>query len=140
MQLDELLLIGYWSNNGLEFPNPKWFVDNNYSDKEKKDVIDHLKNAVVVHGHRGFCPCRICGKITPSTDLSDGKFYFPGGLLHYVEEHNVRLPKRFIKNIGKHNLTFSEKKWLQTNFCALKINKTWWQSQREIYRLKSIIP
>ncbi|GHH42120.1 hypothetical protein GCM10017774_37860 [Lentzea cavernae] len=37
--------------------------------------------------------CRFCGRDNGSTELTDGvNFVWPDGLLHYVEDHNVRLP------------------------------------------------
>ena len=52
-----------------------------------------------VIGMRGFSICRICGIGNGSHEFHINDWYWPEGLRHYIEEHNVRPSDEFIKFI-----------------------------------------
>jgi len=97
-----LELIGYWS--GGEKDNAIWpdadpfIAEANYPNQQK--VIDYL-----AHGNHmpyvicGMSHCRICGISNGAGEFTDGYFVWPEGLVHYVRDHNLRLPKRFEKHV-----------------------------------------
>jgi hypothetical protein len=45
---------------------------------------------------RGWSTCRICQCHNGSVTLHYGKWHWPSGLLHYVQDHNVMPDKEFI--------------------------------------------
>jgi len=46
----------------------------------------------------GVSTCRFCGHQNGALELSDGVWYWPDGLVHYVTEHDVRLPSEFVEH------------------------------------------
>ena len=89
--------VGFWySKYEPWFPMPEEGEPH-----EHKDVIvEYLKNGNVLMGYMGYSSCRLCDLHTNGTkDLTDGKYIWPQGLYHYVEEHNTPLPEEFIKHI-----------------------------------------
>lgn len=45
---------------------------------------------------RGWSICRICGDKNGSAEFSSGRWRWPSGLRHYVEEHNVEPSDEFV--------------------------------------------
>lgn len=120
-------LIGYWKSEfEMELPHPINFVDSNWDINEKTEVIQHIKNAHFLPSiAAGYSYCRLCDKTDNGCRAkSDGKYIWPEGFLHYIEEHNVRPPQEFIDNCLK-NSTIPPVNWEQ----EIKIDNEWWQSQ-----------
>lgn len=108
--------VGFWKRNGRARPIidhplamligalaeahlPSVFdsVDPNWSPAERDKVLRYLSH----DQHRrtaymGFSTCRICGKENGCADVSDGTFVWPDGMGHYVRDHAVRPPARFV--------------------------------------------
>jgi hypothetical protein len=59
----------------------------------------HLKAGTVRAQYRGLSPCRICGQPNGSAELTDGRYHWPSGLPHYLQDHGVRLPARVVKRL-----------------------------------------
>lgn len=103
----DLIKVGFWrsqytlpnSKNEMELPNPKDFIDINWDAKEKEAVITFLNNPVKTQGYRGRSNCRICGCLNGSKDFMDEKYVWPEGLVHYITDHNVKVPQEFIDYI-----------------------------------------
>jgi hypothetical protein len=100
--LHKLSIIGYWSdpNESVEwsvgFPDPQDLIWD-WGLRERLCVLNHLRNGKVFRRFMGLSTCRICGESLGCEELTDGKWAWPQGLAHYVEEHNVRLPEEFIR-------------------------------------------
>ncbi|RRD04749.1 hypothetical protein EII34_09425 [Arachnia propionica] len=98
---ERLILIGYWDG---PLASPGWptvedFVDSNWDAEERELVADHLQTGMIVRRYMGYSPCRFCGRNNGSLELTDGHFVWPEGLAHYVLEHDVRLPERFVRHV-----------------------------------------
>ncbi len=65
---------------------------------------------------------RFCGEAVGSLELSDGVFIWPEGLAHYVEEHGVRLPARFVNHA----------RCMTEQLENAEIDESWWTSQTEL--------
>lgn len=95
--LPQLTLIGYWTGEFAPgWPDPADFVDDTRDTHERDSVADYLGRGFVVRAYMGFSPCRLCGKDNGCLELSDGTYVWPEGLAHYVVDHDVRLPERFV--------------------------------------------
>lgn len=94
---EKLYWVGYWaSEREPALPSPEvveWHPDL------RELVVDFLKAGEVRHRWRGFSTCRICGASNGTTCLTDGVFMWPEGLAHYVEEHDVGIPREFLNHI-----------------------------------------
>ena len=134
--------IGFWhSEQEPYFPDPAWFIDKNWDAAERQIVIDYLKKGTAIVYYRGFSWCRFkCHGGFGTTDLTDGTYVYPEGLVHYIEEHDVRLPDDFIHHvkgipskspsITARVLTIFRKNVniLETSYGKLDYN--WWLSQK----------
>jgi hypothetical protein len=134
------IAIGYWYSDQEEyFPDPAWFVQENYDEEEKNKVIAYLNNSEAILYSRGISWCRFaCKKDVPgSSDLTDGVFIYPSGLIHYVECHNVRLPQAFLDKILKGiqpegNLLGDAKSTFIRNYHDCYVDFSWWINQKGI--------
>lgn len=95
---DRLILIGYWAGPDTvgPWPSVEDFVDPMWEEEQRSFVVDYLRGGHVVWGFAGWSRCRFCGKNNGDRELSDGRYLWPDGLVHYVEDHAVRLPKAFV--------------------------------------------
>jgi len=80
-------------------PDPKDFIDNTWSEEERRLVASFLKGGKSLMQWRGYSGCRLCKIHNGSMCLGDSVFVWPQGFAHYVEAHNVRPPKEFIDHV-----------------------------------------
>ena len=119
-----LRILGYWSAgshimvgcDGL--PDVRRFVQPDWPHKEQ--VVTYLRNAPKVISYRGLSMCRICKKMNGSIEQSDGVYLWPGGLAHYIEDHDVVLPDEFVTHVLAGN------GYLPMTGISPKGDLTWW--------------
>ena len=92
--------IGFWFDPNHEadkdYPHVEDFIDFKWNKVEKQIVIDWLKNEqenAKYDAFLGYSQCRVCGKLNGSREFMNDYFIWPEGLLHYIEEHNVKIPE-----------------------------------------------
>lgn len=95
--LPRLTLIGYWDGElATGWPDPADFIDAAWDRYDRDAVADYLGRGFVVRAYMGYSPCRLCGQNNGCLELSDGTYVWPEGLAHYVTDHDVRPPERFV--------------------------------------------
>ncbi len=70
----------------------------------KSNIIEFLIRGAVESYELGYSTCRLCGSNSVEMGCitqTDGIFVWPEGLLHYVQNHNVQLPSKFLAHIEK---------------------------------------
>ena len=87
------------------FPFWQELVDGDWNPTDHVKILAYLDTApvaAVTSADKVKCP--ICGRFewNPSLCRSDGICLWPGDLGHYVAEHQVRLPDRFVEHIRSH--------------------------------------
>ena len=101
--------VGFWSTTD----SPDKHIDASWDINERSIVINYLKNAKVKDYYLGWACCRLdCKKDIKKvgdmynvglhigcTDMTDGKYIFPEGYVHYLEIHNVKPPQEFIEHV-----------------------------------------
>ena len=93
-------VIGYWrSDREPEWPDPADFVDLEWDSDERRMVAEYLRNGLIARACMGLSPRRTCGKPNGSLELTDGELLWPEGLVHFVEDHNVRLPRGIVERM-----------------------------------------
>jgi hypothetical protein len=97
-------LVGYWKSLGLEpegerWPDPRAFIDPGWDEGERRVVSRYLKSGRGFTAFGGPSWCRLCDSDTGSIEVTDGTFDWPEGLIHYVDEHCVRLPDEFVAHV-----------------------------------------
>jgi hypothetical protein len=94
-----LRLIGYWTGpTAPDWPDPTDFVDPSWDQGERETIADYLRGGFVFRAFGGVSSCRFCGRENGALELSDGVWYWPDGLAHYVADHDVRLPSEFVEH------------------------------------------
>jgi len=68
-----------------------------------------------------------------SSDLTDGVYVWPEGLVHYVEKHNVRLPTEFVKHVLNSLGVFGPLP------LVYGLNETWWCREWTVITKKDLI-
>lgn len=96
----QLIGIGYWHNDfAKDFPDPGKFVDDDWNEEERQTISIYLKSAPALpYAAGGVSWCRFrCGiSDLGSLEFTDGKYIWPEGLPHYIDEHKVKLPREVI--------------------------------------------
>lgn len=117
----ELILIGYWAGERAPgWPSPSEFVDDSWDSDTRDLVADYLQRGFVVRAYMGYSPCRICDRNNGDLELSDGTFVWPDGLVHYVADHGVRLPDRFVSHVLREVEAYE----------TASRDESWWRGQR----------
>lgn len=95
-RLHRVELRSWRSDEHPELPDPNDFVDPAWDRTEHLLVAQYFRLGTLARAYMGVSPCRICGALNGSSEYTDGRFLWPEGLAHYIEEHNVRLPHEVI--------------------------------------------
>lgn len=96
--------VGYWrdhrktSKSCKKYKGLPWPKEMEWDEDEKEAVLEYLLSAEFLGHYEGYSTCRICGERNGYADRGDRVYNFPSGLAHYVEEHNVKLPRTFIEH------------------------------------------
>ena len=129
LQVLEILKIGYWSaeNEYQDYPSARDFIgEHTYPGQQK--IIEYLQQGSPMPWITpGVSECRICGFSNRSRDLSDGKYMWPEGLAHYLQEHNLRLPQEFEDHVA------SDWEAIETTHLSIGtffINSEWWEQKK----------
>lgn len=96
-----LRLIGYWDGPRTPgWPVPQDFVDPGWDALERDLVTDYLTQGFVFRGFGGISRRRMCGQENGALELTDGTWYWPDGLAHYLRDHDVRLSQVFVDHVN----------------------------------------
>ena len=123
-----LLAIGYWrSVDDYTLPDPSRFVDASWDQEERKRTIEYLEKgeeiAVEVIGNvYDWCRFRSKEQALYSTPRTDGYYVWPQSLIHYLKDHDIRLPEQFVKHVRKESV-FHE-------MMTTDIDFSWWKKQQ----------
>lgn len=101
VQPTKLIVIGYWDGPDTSGPWPdvQRFIDPTWDEDERDFIADYLRMGFVSRAYMGYSICRVCGKRdNGDLELTDGTYVWPDGLVHYVIEHDVRLPGWFVSH------------------------------------------
>ncbi|GAA3594607.1 hypothetical protein GCM10022235_77300 [Kribbella ginsengisoli] len=94
-------------------------MDHSWDEQEREDVADYLTQGFVFRAFGGVSMCRFCGIGNGEVELTDGSWYRPEGLAHYLTDHGVRLPQVFVGHVNS-ELEFLEDAGTDTD---------WWKAQ-----------
>ena len=86
----------WWSESTPEYPMP---VANTEPWEDQKLFLVRLarrEKTAKITRFRGASECRICGCRNGSAEFSSGRWRWPSGLRHYVEDHNVEPSDEFV--------------------------------------------
>jgi hypothetical protein len=120
--VDSLRGIGYWrSATQPELPDPAAFIDPSWDEETRADICDYLHRGLLAGVYMGYSTCRICKKKdNGDLELTDMTYIWPSGLVHYVQEHLLRLPDEFVRHTQEvvHTNENAQTDW------------SWWARQR----------
>jgi hypothetical protein len=92
--------IGFWYSETEPFYPKPVANKSTFSKEELEDIEKYLTSEEhYVTQYKGFSLCRICNKMNGTKSLSDGKFIWPSGYIHYIREHKIWVPEFFIQHI-----------------------------------------
>jgi len=116
-----LILIGYWrSDREPQWPDPEQWIDEAMPEYARQLVADFLRagqRTPWVAAWPSFC--RLCGSGVGNGERTEGTFVWPDGLAHYVADHRVRLPAKFV---GQAVMWADQASW--------EIDPSWWRAQQ----------
>lgn len=102
--------VGYWHNSYGRFrycPKPQWLVQKDWNAAELERILLYLRSGQSLLGWCGWSTCRFrrCreGEMNGSNDFTDGRWFWPEGLAHYIDCHSVMLPTEFIQTMRANN-------------------------------------
>jgi hypothetical protein len=128
-----LIGFGFWRSLFEPLlPDPAWFVDTEWSAHERALVIHYLEQGQPINYWMGSSWCRFgckeAGLNMGATDMTDGIYCWPQGLVHYIYKHQLRLPSELVQYI----LTQPEFPTVQAAAvpdCTLA-DYSWWITQK----------
>lgn len=124
----ELTLIGYWLGpNALDWPDVRDSVDPTWDGGERQTVIAHLRRGTRFRFFLGLSICRFCCVPNGSSEQTDGTYYWPEGLTHYLEKHDVRPPQRFVGHVLRGSEVRPQVR--RRDFKEASLYQTWWKGQ-----------
>lgn len=129
----ELIGFGYWrSLYEPSMPDSAWFVDASWAADERRRVVAYLSQGRLLHSWMGFSWCRFRCTISPGTmgasDLTDGIYCWPEGIIHYITRHNLRLPTELVQHILTQPIFPTEQARQVSAGC--EVNMDWWHAQK----------
>ena len=98
-----LNVIGYWASSAegeedsFGWPDPRDLIGL-WDSADRKSVINYLSSGIIFRRYFGYAQCRICNGLLGSSEMTDGIWVWPEKLEHYVQAHDVLLPKAFIES------------------------------------------
>ncbi len=124
----ELTLIGYWLGPyDLGWPDVRKLVDPQWDVSEREATIAHLRSGREFRYYLGLSFCRICNCTNGATELTDGTYCWPVGLAHYLEKHDVSLPRRFVEHVLQGRKV--RPKVRARDLKRATVYYTWWKGQ-----------
>jgi len=93
------LPLGYWGPRDPALPMPQDFVDPAWPAALREAVATYLDHGSELVAWRGRSWCRVCERDNGHRCLGDDRYNWPEGLGHYVREHGVRPPERFVTHV-----------------------------------------
>jgi hypothetical protein len=113
-----LIRIGYWLGEWAPaWPDAQSFVDADWDADERADVASYLQHGIFARAYLGYSFCRFCDQNLGYRELSYGVYLWPEGLAHYVVEHGVRLPARFVEHAAARSAVLAD----------MGVDDRWWR-------------
>ncbi|MCA1480932.1 hypothetical protein, partial [Bradyrhizobium sp. NBAIM08] len=79
--------------------HPRHFIDKTWAPAERDRVIKYLEAGRRGESWMGWSTCRFCGKENGTCDLTDDVYIWPEGFAHYLREHAVKPPTKFVAHV-----------------------------------------
>lgn len=108
-----LRAIGYWREEGRPPGTDVWRASPHVilallgPQAPERQLASYLRSGHEFQAWRGWSRCRFkCGiadSMMGHSDLTDGIWVWPQGLVHYVDAHQLALPKEFVDHVLAHN-------------------------------------
>jgi hypothetical protein len=121
-----LTLIAYWQSfYEPQYPDPGSFVEEAWDPKQKEQIVAYLKAAQQMpyaFGGNSWCRFRCGISSLGNTEYTDGKYLWPEGLVHYVEAHNVKLPREVIEHMLENKMVAVGDEYT--------VDGSWWLQQK----------
>lgn len=122
--------LGEWRNLlSPQLPDVACFVDASWSAQERRTTLQYLRQGRALHYWMGMQRCLLgCGEYLHITGCTDGTYYWPESLLHYLTRHMVRLPDEVVAHIQQQPaFPVATATAVDENTQA---DYTWWQLQQ----------
>jgi hypothetical protein len=98
---------GFWRWEGHDYEELPFLtsaVDPLWEPEDKDRLVSYLEQSPIVVTSSPSSRCLLCPSEVPTLCYqSDGAWLWPKSLAHYVREHSIVLPERFVQHIRDWN-------------------------------------
>jgi hypothetical protein len=124
---------GQRTDEDSPFIHPRRLVDSSWAREDRPRIVRYLSEARAVAHAGGHSYCRFgCGLIGRA-EQSDGIWLWPEGLVHYVQDHDIRLPDQFLSHIRNRGYCPSptEETPIDFRWHSTRFWRSWCASQKQ---------
>lgn len=94
--------IGFWTTRpGDGLPDPRTIQSPTWERGRREVIGGYLAGGTVISDIAPLHECLICGVAAGFRERTDGVWWWPEGLAHYVVAHGVKLPAEFIQTMAR---------------------------------------
>jgi len=96
-----LIEVGFWrryQDASIDPSDSRPWPEHSVQRTSHEIVMSYLESGFMESIEFGYAQCRLCGACEPALgclSLTDGKYVWPEGLVHYLREHHIMLPAEF---------------------------------------------
>lgn len=96
-----LIEVGFWrryQDASIDPADSRSWPEHGVKIASHSVLLLYLESGFMESIEYGFAECRLCGGSGPALgclSLTDGKYVWPEGLVHYLREHHIKLPSDF---------------------------------------------
>lgn len=94
---------GYWRESKDEISDYPWPKEREPWKGQERflENLEIVEEDTIEKHYKGWSTCRICKKKNGSTEFTVKSIgTWPFGYKHYIKDHNIKPPKRFIRKIN----------------------------------------
>lgn len=103
--MSRMQYVGFWGDtegeSAIGFPWPTIRPRSYPPDLALVERLKRVQKVVRVRQYKGWSDCRLCKQMNGSREYYTDSYTWPEGYAHYIQEHNIEVPPKFVDYIKK---------------------------------------